>query len=113
LSLAENSKWKGRKDRLNWDLNFEGSLELLIRRNGMMRFWISPIIAGFLLTTALQVRLTHDNKKGYSYQISGPSVEEVMETDQKMRQYLKNLAPPKKKGPAPSISVPKPPLQKK
>ncbi len=78
-----------------------------------MKSWIGPVMAGFLLTTALQVRLTHDNKKGYSYQISGPSVEEVIETDQKMRQYLKNLVPPKKTGPAPSVSAPKPALQKK
>ena len=68
-----------------------------------MKHWIPLIIFAFLLTTALQVRLTHDNKKGYGYQISGPSVEEVIETDQKMRQYLKSLAPKKNAGPAPSV----------
>jgi hypothetical protein len=62
----------------------------------------------FLLTTALQIRLFHDNKKGYSYNISGPSVEEIIESDQKMRQYLKSLTPKKNAGPAPSASAPKP-----
>ena len=78
-----------------------------------MKNWIAPIIFTFLLTTALQVRLTHDNKKGYGYQISGPSAEEVIEADQKMRQYLKTLAPKKNAGPAPSIMAPKPTLLKK
>ena len=66
-----------------------------------------PLILAFLLTTALQIRLFHDNKKGYSYNISGPSVEEVVESDQKMRQYLKSLVPKKKAVPAPSVSAPK------
>ena len=78
-----------------------------------MKHWILLIIFAFLLTTALQVRLTHDNKKGYGYQISGPSMEEVIETDQKMRQYLKSLAPKKNAGPAPSVLAPKPAPSKK
>ena len=78
-----------------------------------MKHWIPLIIFAFLLTTALQVRLTHDNKKGYGYQISGPSMEEVIETDQKMRQYLKSLAPKKNAGPAPSVLAPKPAPSKK
>jgi hypothetical protein len=65
------------------------------------------------LTTALQIRLSYDNKRGYSYHISGQSVEEVTESDQKMRQYLRSLAPKKNTGPAPAASVPKPaPLKK-
>lgn len=78
-----------------------------------MEKWIPSLILGFLLTTTLQVRLSHDNKKGYGYQISGPSVEEVIETDQKMRQYLKSLAPKKNAGPAPPITAPKPAQLKK
>lgn len=66
-----------------------------------------------VLTTALQIRLSHDNKRGYSYNISGPSVEEVIESDQKMRQYLRSLTPKKNTGPAPSAMVPKPaPIKK-
>jgi hypothetical protein len=68
----------------------------------------APILLAFLLTTTLQIRLNHDNKKGYSYAISGPSLEEVLEADQKMRQYLKSLAPKKSGGQAPSNSAPKP-----
>jgi hypothetical protein len=78
-----------------------------------MKQGIPLIIFAFLLTATLQVRLTHDNKRGYGYQISGPSVEEVIETDQKMRQYLKSLAPKKNAGPAPSVAAPKPAPAKK
>jgi len=73
-----------------------------------MKTLLSFILITLVLTTALQIRLSHDNKRGYSYNISGPSVEEVIETDQKMKQYLKSLAPKKNTGPAPSASVPKP-----
>jgi hypothetical protein len=56
-----------------------------------------------LLTTAtLQIRLSHDSKKGYSYVISGPELEEVIEADKKVRQYLKSQTPKKAAGPAPS-----------
>jgi hypothetical protein len=78
----------------------------------MKSYMIACIIA-FLLTASLQFRLSHDNKKGYAYNISGPSLEEILETDQKMRQYLKSLAPNKKTGPAPPAAAPKPaPLKK-
>jgi hypothetical protein len=78
-----------------------------------MKHWMALVICAFLFTATLQIRLTHDNKKGYSYNISGPSLEEVLETDQKMRQYLKSLAPKKNAGPAPSLSAPKPAQPKK
>jgi len=78
-----------------------------------MKIWITPFIFAFLLTAGLQIRLSHDNKKGYSYNISGPSLEEVLEADQKMRQYLKGLAPNKKTGPAPSVTAPRPVPPKK
>jgi hypothetical protein len=55
-----------------------------------------------LVTATLQIRLSHDSKKGYSYVISGPELEEVIETDKKMRQYLKSQAPKTAVGPAPS-----------
>jgi hypothetical protein len=78
-----------------------------------MKIFISIVTILLTLTTALQIRLFHDNKKGYSYNISGPTVEEIIESDQKMRQYLKSLAPKQKAGPAPSSSVPRPaPLKK-
>ncbi len=71
------------------------------------------ILIVLVLTTSLQIRLFHDNKKGYSYNISGSSVEEVIESDQNMRQYLKSLVPKKNAGPAPSKPAPKPaPLKK-
>jgi hypothetical protein len=62
------------------------------------------------LTTTLQIRLSHDNKKGYSYQIAGPDLEEVVETDKKLRQYLRSQVPAPKKatGPAPSTPAPRP-----
>jgi hypothetical protein len=78
-----------------------------------MKIWITPFVFAFLLTTSLQIRLSHDNKKGYSYHISGPSLEEVVEADQKMRQYLKSQAPNKKTGPAPLVPAPKPASPKK
>jgi hypothetical protein len=65
------------------------------------------------LTATLQIRLFHDNKKGYYYNISGPSAEEVIESDQKMRHYLNSLVPKKKAVPAPSPSAPKPAPVKK
>jgi hypothetical protein len=67
----------------------------------------------FLLTTSLQIRLSHDNKKGYSYNISGPSLEEVVEADQKMKQYLKSQAPKKNAGLVTTPPAPKPAQQKK
>jgi hypothetical protein len=76
-------------------------------------YWATPLIFAFLLTTTLQIRLAHDNKKGYSYAVSGPSLEEVLEADQKMRQYLKSLAPKKSAGPVPSATAPKPAPNKK
>jgi|GEM_PF-3552119 hypothetical protein len=62
------------------------------------------VLVLILLTAAasLNVRLSHDNRKGYAYVISGPSVEEVIEADQQMRRYLKSLAPKKGIGPAPA-----------
>ena len=78
-----------------------------------MKTLFSFVLTTLVLTTALQIRLFHDNKKGYSYNISGPTVEEVIETDQKMRQYLRSLAPKKNTGPASSAAVPKPAPVKK
>lgn len=78
-----------------------------------MKNWIAPVILTLLLATSLQVRLSHDTKKGYSYTISGPTLEEVLENDQKMRQYLKSQAPKKNTGPAPSIPAPRPAPVKK
>jgi hypothetical protein len=69
------------------------------------KFGVSLIVFTFLFTATLQIRLSHDNKKGYSYNISGPSLEEVLEADQKMRQYLKSLAP-KKSPNAPPLTSP-------
>ncbi len=54
-----------------------------------------------LVTATLQIRLSHDSKKGYSYVISGPELEEVIEADKKVRQYLKSQTPKKASGPAP------------
>ena len=79
----------------------------------LRNYWTAPVIFAFLLTATLQIRLAHDNKKGYSYTISGPSLEEVLEADQKIRQYLKSQAPKKSAPPAPATSAPKPaPLKK-
>ncbi len=78
-----------------------------------MKIWITPFVFAFLLTTGLQIRLSHDNKKGYSYNISGPSLEEVLEADQKMRQYIKSQAPNKKTGQTPPVTAPKPVSPKK
>lgn len=60
------------------------------------------------VTVSLTIRLSHDNRKGYAYSISGASVEEIVEADQKMRQYLKSLAPKKATGPAPSSTAARP-----
>jgi hypothetical protein len=78
-----------------------------------MKTLSSFILITLVLTTALQIRLFHDNKKGYSYNITGSSIDEIIESDQKMRQYLKSLIPSKKAGPAPSASAPKPASGKK
>jgi hypothetical protein len=61
-----------------------------------------------LLTATLQIRLSHDAKKGYSYVISGPELEEVIEADKKVRQYLKSQVPKKAAGPAPTAVGTKP-----
>jgi hypothetical protein len=78
-----------------------------------MTKFIPLAIVVLTLATALQIRLFHDNKKGYSYNISAASVEEIIESDQKMRQYLRGLAPKKKADVAPSVSAPKPAPVKK
>jgi hypothetical protein len=70
-------------------------------------------MCSFLLTASLQIRLTHDNKKGYSYTISGPSWEEVLEADQKIKQYIKTQAPKKNAGQVPIPPAPKPAQIKK
>jgi hypothetical protein len=71
------------------------------------------LLITLVLTTSLQIRLSHDDKRGYSYQISGPSLEEVLEADQKMKQYLKSQTPKKKTGQAPSAPAPQPAPMKK
>lgn len=78
-----------------------------------MKIWIAPFLLTLLLTASLQIRLSHDNKKGYSYTISGPEIDEVIEADKKMKQYLKSQAPKKNAGPAPSTPAPRPAPQKK
>jgi hypothetical protein len=78
-----------------------------------MRNKISILLITLALTTSLQIRLSHDNKRGYSYNISGPTLEEVVEADQKMKQYLKSQAPKKNTGLVPALPVPKPAPQKK
>ena len=78
-----------------------------------MKNYFQLLTIFLILTTALQIRLFHDNKKGYSYNITGSSIEEIIESDQKMRQYLKSLVPTKKAVPAPSVPVPKPAPGKK
>ncbi|MEW6186667.1 MAG: hypothetical protein AB1585_13110 [Thermodesulfobacteriota bacterium] len=78
-----------------------------------MKTLSSFFLITLILTATLQIRLFHDNKKGYSYSITGPSVEEITEADQKMRQYLRSLAPKKNTGPAPSTAAPRPVLPKR
>jgi hypothetical protein len=70
-------------------------------------------MCSFLLTASLQIRLSHDYKKGYSYTISGPSWDEVVETDQKIKQYIKSQAPKKSAGQVPITPAPKPAQIKK
>lgn len=70
-------------------------------------------ICSFVLTASLQIRLSHDNKRGYSYNITGPSWEEVMETDQKIKQYIKSQTPKKNAGLVPVTPTPKPVQLKK
>lgn len=78
-----------------------------------MKIWIAPFLLTLLLTASLQIRLSHDTKKGYSYTISGPEIDEIIEADKKMKQYLKIQAPKKNAGPAPSTPAPRPaPLKK-
>jgi hypothetical protein len=78
-----------------------------------MKNKFSILLITLALTASLQIRLTHDNKKGYSYTISGPSWEEVLETDQKIKQYIKTQAPKKNAGQVPIPPAPKPAQIKK
>ena len=73
-----------------------------------MKYGILVSLGVFVLATTLQIRLSHDNKRGYSYQITGPEMEEVIEADKKMRTYLRSQAPKKPAPPAPSPAAPKP-----
>ncbi len=66
-----------------------------------------------ILAAGLQIRLSHDNKKGYSYSITAATVEEVTAADQELRKYLRSVAPKKSTGPAPSAPAPRPVLPKK
>jgi hypothetical protein len=72
-----------------------------------MKRWILISFLSCALAAGLQIRLSHDTKKGYSYQITGPELEEVVEADQKLRQYLRSQAPKKPAAPAP-LTAPKP-----
>jgi len=73
-----------------------------------MKYGILVSLGVFVLATTLQIRLSHDNKRGYSYQIAGPEMEEVLEADKKMRVYLRSQAPKKPAPPALSPAAPKP-----
>ena len=67
-----------------------------------MKKFLGLCFLTLLATATLQIRLSHDSKKGYSYVISGPELEEVIEADKKVRQYLKSQVPKKAASPAPS-----------
>jgi hypothetical protein len=67
-----------------------------------MKKFLGLFILTLLATATLQIRLSHDSKKGYSYVISGPESEEVIEADKKVRQYLRSQVPKKAPSPAPS-----------
>ena len=74
-----------------------------------MKYGILVSLGVLVLATTLQIRLSHDTKRGYSYQIAGPEMEEVIEADQKIRTYIiRNQAPKKPAPPAPSPAAPKP-----
>ncbi len=53
---------------------------------------------------AFSVRLAHDQRKGYTYTITGADIQEVIEANQKMREYLRSLQP---KAQVPKAQVPK------
>ena len=67
-----------------------------------MKKIVGLFILTLLATATLQIRLSHDSKKGYSYVISGPELEEVIEADKKVRQYLKSQVPKKAASPVPA-----------
>jgi hypothetical protein len=73
-----------------------------------MKYGILVSLGVLVLATTLQIRLSHDTKRGYSYQIAGPEMEEVIEADQKIRTYIRSQAPKKPASPAPSPAAPKP-----
>lgn len=47
------------------------------------------VILSFVLTAALSVKLSYDPKKGYSYTITGPSAEEVIDAEVKLKNYIR------------------------
>jgi hypothetical protein len=67
-----------------------------------MKKFLALFIVVLLATATLQIRLSHDSKKGYSYVISGPELEDVIEADKKVRQYLKSQVPKKAASPTPA-----------
>jgi len=56
-----------------------------------------PIILLLILaTTSLTVKLNYDPKKGYTYSITGPSAEDVIDAEVKIKNYIrKGKIPPK------------------
>jgi hypothetical protein len=54
------------------------------------------IVLLFLATTSLTVKLNYDPKKGYTYSITGPSAEDVIDAEVKIKNYIrKGKIPPK------------------
>ncbi len=61
-----------------------------------MRFWAFFVI--IILAQTLTVKLNYDPKKGYSYSVQGPSAEEVIDAEVKIKNYIrKGKIPPVKK----------------
>jgi len=50
----------------------------------------------FFATTSLTVKLNYDPKKGYTYTITGPNAEDVIDAEVKIKNYIrKGKIPPK------------------
>lgn len=47
------------------------------------------ILMIILLSTTLTVKLNYDPKKGYNYTITGPSAEDVIDAEIKLKNYIR------------------------
>ncbi len=54
-----------------------------------MRILLQFVLISLIFASTLTIKLNYDPKKGYSYIITGPSAEEVIDAEVKIKNYIR------------------------